>query len=200
LAPFDQAGNRPWAAGAAEEGAIFRDYELLRRIAHGGIGVVFKARQRALNRIVALKMILAGRLATPTEVQRFRTEATAAAQLNHPGIVPIYEVGEHAGQHFFSMGFVEGDSLAAKVKDGPLPTREAAALIEQVARAVDHAHQRGIIHRDLKPANVFRPRRVAQDNRLRPGANGAERLSPYHQRPGCGHAQLHAAGTGHRER
>ncbi len=100
-------------------------------------------------------MILAGQLAGEDDVQRFQTEAEAAANLDHPGIVPIYEIGEHEGQHYFSMGFVEGQSLADKINDGPLPPREAARVPKKVAEAVAYAHEQGVIHRDLKPANVL---------------------------------------------
>ena len=133
----------------------FGDYELLEEIARGGMGVVFKARQVNLNRIVALKMILAGQFAGEEDVQRFYTEAEAAANLDHPGIVPIFEIGEHQGQHYFSMGFVDGESLAHKVVDGPIPPREAAELVKKICDAMAYAHERGVIHRDLKPANIL---------------------------------------------
>ncbi len=133
----------------------FGDYELLEEIGRGGMGVVYRARQVTLKRIVALKMILAGQLASDDDVKRFHTEAEAAANLQHPGIVPIFEIGLHEGQHYFSMGFVDGESLARKVAEGPLPPREAAQIIEQVTRAIAYAHEHGVIHRDLKPGNVL---------------------------------------------
>jgi serine/threonine protein kinase len=133
----------------------FGDYEILGEIARGFMGVVYRARQVNLNRPVALKMILAGQLASAEDVKRFYTEAEAAAALEHQGIVPIFEVGQHKGQHFFSMGFVDGGTLADKIKAGSLPSREAALYTKKVAEAIAYAHSKGVIHRDLKPANIL---------------------------------------------
>jgi len=131
------------------------DYELVKEIARGGMGVVYKARQVSLDRFVAVKMILAGEFATPAFVQRFRTEAAAVAVLHHPNIVAIHEVGVHADQHYFSMDFVDGPSLAALVGHQPLPARRAAQYLKTITEAIHYAHQQGILHRDLKPSNVL---------------------------------------------
>jgi WD40 repeat protein len=130
-------------------------YETLAVLGRGGMGVVYRAVQTKLKRPVALKMILAGGHAGPQILARFQGEAEAVARLQHPNIVQIYEVGEHKGLPFFSMELVEGGSLSQQLAGTPQPPRQAAAVLEVLARAVHHAHQRGIVHRDLKPANVL---------------------------------------------
>lgn len=134
----------------------FGDYELLGMIAHGGMGVVYEARHTKLNRLVALKMIRSGELADEGQVRRFYAEAEAAAKLDHPGIVPVYEVGEANGQHFYSMALIVGTSLYERVEaTGPLPPKDAARLLKLVVEAIQYAHGKGIIHRDIKPQNIL---------------------------------------------
>src|SRR5262249_36543173 len=130
-------------------------YEIARELGAGGMAVVYEARQLGLRRRVALKMALPGLATDPEHVRRFRGEAEAAASLDHPHIVEIYETGQSQGRPFFSMALVEGGTLAQKLADGPMTAREAAQIVETLARAVHFAHLRGIIHRDLKPANVL---------------------------------------------
>ena len=133
----------------------FGDYELLDEIARGGMGVVYKARHKKLNRVAALKMILGGRFSSQDDVQRFHIEAKAAAGLDHSGIVPVYEIGEHDGQAFFAMKYIQGGSLAQNVDRFRADPKAAVQMLASVARAVNHAHQRGVLHRDLKPANIL---------------------------------------------
>src|SRR5213082_2579523 len=143
------------AARVAEMLGELGDYELLEEIGRGGQGVVFRARQKSLNRTVALKVISLGQWASQAHLKRFRREAEAAASLEHPCIVPIYEVGERNGSCYFSMKFVEGGQLDAVVKREPIPIRRAVELIGKVARTVHYAHEHGILHRDIKPGNIL---------------------------------------------
>ena len=138
-----------------EAASSFGDYEVLSEIARGGMGVVYKARQKSLNRIVALKMIRSDRLARENDIKRFRTEAQAAAQLQHPNIVAIHEVGDVDGQHFYSMDYVEGRSLSQLARENPLSPEQAAVYVKVIAEAIHYAHQTGVLHRDLKPSNVL---------------------------------------------
>ncbi|MBL9116975.1 MAG: serine/threonine protein kinase [Verrucomicrobiaceae bacterium] len=143
----------PWSKGASVR--YVGDYELLEEVAKGGMGVVWKARQTKLDRLVAVKMIRGGALAGEEEVRRFHAEAQAAANLRHPNIVSIHEVGEHEGQHYYSMDFIEGTTLADVCHGKAMNARAAAELLRVVCDAVHFAHQRGVLHRDLKPHNLM---------------------------------------------
>jgi serine/threonine protein kinase/Tfp pilus assembly protein PilF len=161
------APNNKKSASAAELLGELGDYELLEEVGRGGQGVVFRARQKSLNRIVALKVISLGQWASKAHVRRFRLEAEAAAKLEHPGIVPIHEVGERDGSCYFSMKFVEGGQLDEVVRRTPMSIRQAAELIAKVARTVHYAHEHGILHRDIKPGNILL------------GANGEPHLTDF---------------------
>ncbi len=133
----------------------FGDYEFLEELGHGGMGVVYKARQCSLHRVVALKMLLGGQFAGKVALGRFRAEAELAAQLQHPNIVAIHEIGEQDGLPYFTMDFVPGHSLVELVRDHPLPARSAAGYVQSIARAIHYAHEQGVLHRDLKPSNIL---------------------------------------------
>lgn len=158
LAPGDVPDEPPDLAALDAPVACFREfgnYELLEEIGRGGMGVVFKARQKGLDRLVAIKMILASHLASAHHVRRFQDEARAAARLHHPHIVRIHEVGQCHGQHFFAMEYVEGTNLADRIAQRPMEFEAAVRIVQQVARAVHHLHENGIVHRDLKPSNIL---------------------------------------------
>jgi serine/threonine protein kinase len=152
--PLEENQPRPTGPGPGEWPAI-PGYEILAERARGGMGVVYRARQTSLNRVVALKMILTGAHAAPKEVARFRAEAEAVARFQHPNIVGVHDVGEHDGRPYMALEFVEGRSLAQELNGAPLSPAPSARLVEKLARAVHYAHEHGIIHRDLKPANIL---------------------------------------------
>ena len=147
------ATNSP--ADQASDEKHIGNYLLLEEIARGGMGVVFRARQRSLNRLVAVKMILSGEMASSRDINRFYSEAEAAARLKHPGIVAIHEIGEHNGLPYFSMELVEGPSLDDMIRDQALTCRKSAEHLREVAEAVHYAHEHGVLHRDLKPSNIL---------------------------------------------
>src|SRR5262245_58589038 len=151
----DTVAGAKTSVGAVQMLGELGGYELLSEIGRGGQGVVFRARQKSLNRIVALKVIGLGQWATKAHLRRFRVEAEAAASLDHPCIVPIYEVGERDGQCYFSMMFIEGGQLDEVVKHTPISIQQAGELVAKVARTVHYAHEHGILHRDIKPGNIL---------------------------------------------
>jgi eukaryotic-like serine/threonine-protein kinase len=153
--PTQIFGSEDTAPPLGELPRDFGPYELIREIGRGGMGVVYEARQKGLDRSVAVKMILAGNLASPDQVRRFQVEAKAAARMRHTNIVHIHDVGQLNGQDFFAMEYIDGQSLAERIHQGPIDAHAAARLVSTVARAVEHLHRQGIIHRDLKPSNIL---------------------------------------------
>ena len=177
----------------------FGDYELLEEIGRGGQGVVYRAHQKSLNRTVALKVIGLGPWTTQAHLKRFRREAEAAASLDHPCIVPIYEVGERDGSCYFSMKFVEGGQLDEVVNREPILIRRAVVLIAKLARTVHYAHEHGILHRDIKPGNILLdPKGEPRSNRFWPCRTSGDGKHDHAHAGRDGHTQLHGTGTGRR--
>ena len=178
----------------------FGDYELLEEVGRGGMGVVFRARQQSLGREVAVKMLLRGKFASHADQVRFQAEAEAAAGLNHPNIVPVYEVGEYEGKNFFSMKYVAGRTLSQQLKSGPLSPRQSAKLLAKVAGAIDFAHRQGVLHRDLKPSNILIDEEGephVMDFGL--GQTGQRSGPPDSNRSRAWHTSLYVTGTSFRE-
>jgi serine/threonine-protein kinase len=184
--PADVASTMPYPATASTilprdtaivlpvpTGLTVPGYEIQGELGRGGMGVVYKARQVGLNRTVALKMVLTGECASPSELERFRTEAEAVAALQHANIVQVYEVGEHNGRPYFSLEYCAGGTLAQHLRGTPLPPKEAARLVETLARAMHAAHQAGVVHRDLKPANILLFKTEVQNPTADEGADSA---------------------------
>src|SRR5262249_18029681 len=192
----DEAAPTPNYPGQTDVLGLSRDlgdYVLLEKIAEGGMGVVYKARQKNPNRLVALKMIRSGQFANEDDVRRFRQEAEQAAALDHPNIVPVYEVGVAAGQHFFSMKLIEGGGLNQHLQRYRSDPKAAARLLIVVARAVHHAHQRQVLHRDLKPGNI----RLDAEGRPHVADFGlAKRLASPGTEPGAGSLTVSGAVIG----
>ena len=192
--PGSSGEDRPGRGAGADLPRQLGDFELVKELGRGGMGIVYKARQKSLGRTVALKVVLRGELASPGELARFRSEVDAVARLDHPNIVPVLEAGEHGGQPYFTMRYVSGTTLTTRLADGPIPARDAAELLAPVARAIHYAHERGILHRDLKPSNILIDRegkphvtdfglamRVESDQHLT--ASGAILGTPAHMAP-----------------
>jgi eukaryotic-like serine/threonine-protein kinase len=155
MATLQHGGGTPAVTAPPIPGSDFGQYELIRELGRGGMGVVYLARQKDLDRLVALKMILSSFLASDEVIHRFHTEAKAAARLRHPHIVQVFETGQCHGQHYFAMDFIEGRGLETLLQSGPLAAEKAVRLLVPIARAVGHLHDNGVIHRDLKPSNIL---------------------------------------------
>lgn len=156
IAPLPAARDPSSSSGRMRAAPLrIGNYEVVTELGRGGMGVVYLARHRELDRFVAIKMLLAGEYATDESVRRLHTEAEAVARLQHPNVVQIYDVGEHDGQQYLVLEYVEGGSLARSIAGKPQPPRVAAQLILTLSRTIDHAHASGIVHRDLTPSNVL---------------------------------------------